>query len=338
MRFRAVLISLLGAVVAQAAVAAEVPQDRWETYKRRFVTTEGRVIDSGNQNISHSEGQGYGMLLATHFRDRDTFDRLWRWTTQHLQVRNDRLFAWKWVPAGGAVDTNDAADADLIIAWALLRAAKQWAVPDWLDASRAIRADFLQKMTRTVGGQLVILPGEHGFESPAGTVVNLSYWVFPALRACGADDGRPEWQQLRASGQALLRQARFGRWTLPPDWLQLTDPVAPAAGFAPRFSYDAVRIPLYLLWDGKAPEDLIRPFKTYWAYFRQAPFLPAWTNLTDNGVDSYDASPGIRAVAEQVMAYPNHPTASPAFAPDQDYYSTTLQFLCQMMQAEPSPS
>ena len=337
MRSRAVLYSLLGTVMAQSAVAAELPQDHWETYKRRFVTGEGRVIDSGNQNISHSEGQGYGMLLATHFRDRDTFDRLWRWTTQHLQVRNDRLFAWKWTPAGGAVDTNDAADADLIIAWALLRATNQWAVPEWQAASRAIRADFLQKMTRTVGGQLVILPGEQGFESPAGTVVNLSYWVFPALRECGSDDGRPEWQQLRASGQALLRQARFGRWSLPPDWLQLTDPVAPAAGFAPRFSYDAVRIPLYLLWGHAASDELIRPIKSYWTYFRQAPFLPAWTNLIDNGVDSFDASAGIRAVATQVVAYPDRPTL-PAFVADQDYYSTTLQLLCQMMQAESSPS
>nr|WP_301540442.1 glycosyl hydrolase family 8 [Proteus mirabilis] len=39
-------------------------QAGWQQFKARYITPEGRVIDSANQNISHSEGQGYGMLMA----------------------------------------------------------------------------------------------------------------------------------------------------------------------------------------------------------------------------------------------------------------------------------
>src|SRR5436309_1896309 len=36
----------------------------WRSYKARFVTDQGRVVDTANGRISHSESQGYGMLLA----------------------------------------------------------------------------------------------------------------------------------------------------------------------------------------------------------------------------------------------------------------------------------
>ncbi|MGH7860175.1 MAG: glycosyl hydrolase family 8, partial [Candidatus Binatia bacterium] len=77
----------------------------WLAYRERFVTPEGRVVDTGNGGISHSEGQGYAMFLAVSFGDRAAFERIWRWTKETLQVRADKLFAWKWEPAesGGAV-------------------------------------------------------------------------------------------------------------------------------------------------------------------------------------------------------------------------------------------
>ena len=38
--------------------------EAWRAYKAHFVTEAGRVVDTANKGISHSEGQGYGMLLA----------------------------------------------------------------------------------------------------------------------------------------------------------------------------------------------------------------------------------------------------------------------------------
>lgn len=65
----------------------------WAAYKRRFVEADGRVADTGNLGTSHSEGQGYGLLLAAAAADRETFDRIWSWTNSRLLIRSDRLAA-----------------------------------------------------------------------------------------------------------------------------------------------------------------------------------------------------------------------------------------------------
>ncbi|SUB19146.1 Minor endoglucanase Y precursor [Pantoea agglomerans] len=46
------------------ACSAQASASGWETFKSRFVTSEGRITDTANNNVSHTEGQGYGMLLA----------------------------------------------------------------------------------------------------------------------------------------------------------------------------------------------------------------------------------------------------------------------------------
>lgn len=38
--------------------AASVSPEAWSAYKGAFLDPGGRVIDTGNGNISHSEGQG----------------------------------------------------------------------------------------------------------------------------------------------------------------------------------------------------------------------------------------------------------------------------------------
>ena len=96
----------------------------WRAYKARFVTEEGRVVDTGNGLISHSEGQGYGLVLAVAANDRDAFERIWGWTRANLLVRGDELLAWRWEPNArpAVADMNNATDGDLLVAWALAEA------------------------------------------------------------------------------------------------------------------------------------------------------------------------------------------------------------------------
>jgi endoglucanase len=56
----------------------------WRIYADRFITADGRVVDNANGNVSHSEGQGYAMLLAERLDDRDTFAKIWLWTKQSV--------------------------------------------------------------------------------------------------------------------------------------------------------------------------------------------------------------------------------------------------------------
>ena len=41
-----------------------LPPGDWSLYKKNFVSPQGRVIDDGNGGVTHSEGQGYGLLMA----------------------------------------------------------------------------------------------------------------------------------------------------------------------------------------------------------------------------------------------------------------------------------
>jgi hypothetical protein len=47
--------------------------DAWRMYVKRFISPEGRVIDGANGDISHSEGQGYAMLIAARLKGSGNF-------------------------------------------------------------------------------------------------------------------------------------------------------------------------------------------------------------------------------------------------------------------------
>jgi endoglucanase len=85
-----------------------------------YVQPDGRVSrpDQGDDTVS--EGQAYGMLFAEAARKEGTFGRIWRWTRDHLS-REDGLFAFHADRTGRVLDQQAASDADLLIAWALLR-------------------------------------------------------------------------------------------------------------------------------------------------------------------------------------------------------------------------
>lgn len=274
-------------------------------------------------------------MLAVHYDDPETFASVWKWTRSHLQTRPDRLITWSWSPATGVRDPNNATDGDLLVAWALGRAGKRWKNATYLKEARIISRDIRKGLLRKDSRGLVLLPGMEGFEKSGGPVVNLSYWVFPALRELEELDPAPEWQALRTTGIALLQEGRFGRWGLPADWIAVSETLAPAPDFPTRFGYDAVRIPLYLMWAGLDTPQLLEPFGDYWGYFSGARFIPAWTNLDDDSIDSYDASPGIRAIAQLALAAPALSEASlPPLNTDSGYYSSALLLMCKVMLAE----
>lgn len=314
---------------------AQADNPDWMLFKQRFISPEGRVIDSGQGGISHSEGQGVAMLLATAQRDRTTFAGLWEWTRSHLQIRQDRLLAWRWVPGAGADDLNNATDGDLFVAWALLRAHDQWPEAGYRESAMAILEDVRHYLIHRDPRGPLLLPGREGFSKPEGVTVNLSYWLFPAFSEFDRALPDPLWRELGETGINVLLEAHFGRWGLPPDWLALGEKLAPAPDRPPRFGYDAVRIPLYLLWAGQTRPELLDPFRRYWRHFEGAHFLPAWTRLDDDSVDSHDAAPGIRAVAKLTFAAPGlHNTRLPPLDTTQDYFSASLLLLSGMMRNE----
>jgi endoglucanase len=230
----------------------------WEAYVARFVSAAGRVVDDGNHGVSHSESQGYGMLIAAMVGDRERFDLLWNWTRAHLFVRQDGLAAWKWEPESGKVtDYQNATDGDLLIAWALIEADLQWGVPAYGERANRILDAIRRIATAPSDVGHVLKPSASQFDvphQPDGPIINLSYWVFPALARLKEQTSDPFWPSLISSGLALIDKSRFGPRRLPAEWISIAgETVRPAQQFDPIFGYNAIRIPLYLAW--AYPED-----------------------------------------------------------------------------------
>lgn len=328
-----------GPALLAARPAAASPEDalrrQWAQFRDQFMTPEGRVVDTGNAGISHSEGQGWAMLCAVRADDPFSFRRLHGWTMRVLKRPQDELFAWRYAPALATPvsDPNNATDGDLFIAWALLEAGARWGDAGHAAQGAALARDILRRLVRLVGGHLVLMPGLRGFEHRDHVVLNPSYYAFPAVRALAAAVPDPAWLRLAADGLGLLRRARFGRWGLPPDWLMLRREdgrVSPAPGWPARFSYDAVRVPLYFAWVGLTEEPSPAAAARFWSD-RAHRHLPAWTDFSNDAVSPYAASPGIAAVAQLLRAL-RSAEATPTCALQEnaapsDYYSASLALL-----------
>jgi endoglucanase len=333
----AVLAGLPGCVLREAE-AQDDPAGQWQAFRDRFVSAEGRVRDTGNGDISHSEGQGYAMLFAETFEDRRAFETLAHWTRANLR-RADGLHAWRWRPgvANPVDDPNNATDGDLLIAWALLRASERWVEPEWRREGTRIAAAVLRRMVVEVGGRSLLLPGARGFLHADRVVVNPSYYVFPAFRAFDRAVPDRAWGRVTEHGLALLREARFGRWGLTPDWVELrrgrsAGGARPAEGWPARFSYDAVRVPLNLAWAGMTEEPAIRAAAAFWTD-PALPVRPAWADLESGDVAPYAATAGIEAVAQVTTAASagdRPPRMLPTVTRSPDYYSASLALLARL--------
>ena len=310
---------------APAACAEDLKGPGWQSYKQRFVSPDGRVIDTGNGNVSHSEGQGFGMILAFAAEDRATFASMWSWTKTHLSRTDTGLLAWRFDPAQSepVKDPNNATDGDLLIAWALLNAAEAWNMPKYAQQSQSLRAAILREACTSHAGRRVLLPGRLGFVADGVATLNPSYYVWPALDAFARLE--PLWNDVISDGADLIGAAAFGSWGLPTDWIQIDAAglVQPAAGRPARFGFDAVRVPLYLILSGRTAE-LVR-FSRYWRETEKAGGWPAWIDVTSGAVAPYAASDGVKAVAYSVLdRKPSTPQST------EDYYSESLRLLTNL--------
>lgn len=314
------LAMVLGAAQASAA-------DGWSSFKTRFLTSDGRIQDTGNKNISHTEGQGYGMLLAVYYNDRSSFEKLWGWTETHLKNPANGLFYWRYQPAAAdpIADRNNASDGDVLIAWALLKAGEKWQVPAWLKASDAIQREILARNVTTFGNRTVMLPGAQGFNKNTYVILNPSYFIFPAWQDFARRSHLQVWNQLINDGLALLSDMHFGDSNLPLDWVALNadGSLAPATAWPPRFSYDAIRIPLHLAWYDPQSLQLV-PFQRFWMNFSRQQ-TPAWIDVMSNNKAPYNMAGGLLAVRDLTLNETGY--LNDSLSPTEDYFSSSLHLL-----------
>jgi endoglucanase len=313
----------------------------WESFVQTYMSPQGRIRDTGNANASHSEGQGYAMLVAATLGDAPRFQQLLAWTLAHLPKRADGLLSWLWRPnpdgvTGKIADPNNASDGDILIAWALLRAEALW--PG--NGYGALSASLRQAVAKTVvvqhkNGLHMLLPAAAGFVHPPKHTLNLSYWIFPAFTAFAAIDPTGPWAALNKSGAVFLSRARFGTTKLVPNWFSydargtVSRPVTHRGELV--YGFDAVRVPLYRLWGGATRAELTA-FDTYARVSRGAP--AATIDLITNKRANFASNAGVqaiyRAVALKAFGRISPPPPSTAEQKPRDYYGAILALLTQI--------
>jgi endoglucanase len=319
-------LPLARAAALLAGAATSVAQGQsgpgvWDEFRRRFVTTDGRVLD--DDGSTHSEGLGTALIASAAVADHEWFERIW--SVARGLWRDDGLFSWRVQSGGRVIDANNATDGDLYIAWALTRAARVFGVPDLLkDARRIARAVRAHCIRETRHGP-VLAPGRFGFDRGRVVVANPSYWVFPALPALGAVDPHPLWRALADTAAALLARTQFGHRGLTADWIEIDHDVRPWRERPARFGYEAIRVPLFLYWGGHLAHPQLAAFTRHAA----APAFPAWVALDRDDVSPDRAPPGFEAIARLARALP---AVSRARLPgvNGSYYSSSLTLLAAL--------
>ncbi len=320
--------------VARPALGLE-QTGAWQAWRDRFVAPDGRVIDDGNGGISHSEGQAYGQILAEVFDDREAFERMERWTRDHIANRQDALMSWKWDPSrpDSIPDWHNATDGDLLRAWAHLRAARDRGWPVDQEVPAAITRDIVGLCLAPDPRRpdaLLLMPGAEALSQPDRVLVNPSYYHPRAMRELADAYGQPDLARAADHGETLL--AELAATGLLPDWVTVTP-----KGFVDprdhdyRSSYDALRIPIYLAWSGRGDHPAVAGMATMLAR-ADLPDHVAVRVEADGAVTAISNEPGYRAIAQ--VASDQIVPLSPGDFATQPYFPATLQMLAYVAHAE----
>jgi endoglucanase len=222
----------------------ELAQRDAARFLNHFVDSDGRVVrrDQGGDTVS--EGQAYAMLLAAATGDRQTFDRVRRWTKANLE-RDDALLSWHW-QNGHVDDDSPSADADLDAAHALALGARRFRRPDLAAAARrmgeSIRA--IETINTPAGGVLAAGPW-----SAPQRLSNPSYTDPGAIKALSELGDHASWQRLATASTRMVGSVAHAD-ALPPDWAKVLDDGSadpsspPGTTQPPEYAFDAARVPI----------------------------------------------------------------------------------------------
>ena len=319
------------------------PISDWEKYKKDFISSDGRVIDFSQNRMSHSEGQGYGMLLAAIHGDASTFSSLCKWTQDNLRVRKrDSLHGWRWGrrPNGQwtVEDYNNATDGDVLITWALLRAAKKWSKEEYRLEAQSVLESIRKHLLVERKNMLYVLPGYFGFaQNEEAIILNPSYLILSAFKEFAEVEEPEIWKRVHEDSLDLLKRTQFGRLKLPADWVQVNHGTISIFEKRSRFfGYEAIRIPLHLVWDGHL--DILPGCRAILDVYKKLGYVPLKFDLLLNSISLEEAPGGYYAVYARVAQEIGEGELGRSLwnraqekirGEKEDYYSRTLYLLSQ---------
>jgi endo-1,4-beta-D-glucanase Y len=171
------------------------------------------------------------------------------------------LPAWRIDVEGTIADTQSASDADVLMAWVLLRDEGPNRVEHNAAGLQLANAVLQHEVIFTDTGNAVLAAGPWAVEKAS---INVSYWSSAIFDDLARLTGNSTWAVMADQVPAMLDELTRNGMLLPPDWAQLNSdvlqPIASPRGVGsspsvePQYGLDAQRA---ILWLGAScrPEE-----------------------------------------------------------------------------------
>ncbi|AKG22128.1 glycosyl hydrolase family 8 [Calothrix sp. 336/3] len=303
------------AALPESTANRQLLAESWDSYRRRFIQSDGRVIDYEASDRSTSEGQAYAMLRAVLINDPETFELTLKWAENNLQrqangKRTDSLWAWKWGRrednTWGTIDNNFASDGDIDAITSLIFAARRWNRPEYLELAKT-KLEDLWNLSTAPGkeGKHYLLPGpkEAFLPNPNTLYLNPSYLAPYAFRIFAQVDRKHDWLSLvETSYEILDKSTPLSQASLPSDWVALDTESGkytnlPASkNLQTLYSFDAYRVwwrvSLDAVWfDAPQAKSYLQKSTQYLQkLWQQEKRLPARIDLQGKSLVDYEAT------------------------------------------------
>lgn len=215
-------------------------EKNYDNWKKAYVVNVKdnvtRVINPQDNNVTVSEGIGYGLLFSAAMKDKSTFDSLYNYTK--LYSDKNGLMNWKIDSNGKVIGTGSATDADEDMAYALLIAYKTWNETSYLNESKRI-IKLIEKYE--INSDYMVLSGDSWGDNHS---LNPSY-IAPFYYYKFAEISNTSfWNNVTNKNVDFLFKTMNSKTGFLPDWTNYDGSIKDENS---KFGYDAVRVPIRLL-------------------------------------------------------------------------------------------
>lgn len=273
-------------------------------------TDQAYILDTGNDDI-RSEGMSYGMMIAVQMNKQEEFNRLWRWTKNHMQHQTGPrrgYFAWQVNRDGTIRDPNSASDGEIYFVMALMFASGRWGDGEgifnyWREAKEILEISMSKEnpiqesvtnLFNSAQRQVVFTP----FAS-AATHTNPSYHLpaFVELWGRWVRKNRTFWKEVAAKSREMFPKFAHPQTGLMPNYANFDG--TPTGGSHADFRYDAWRCIMNIAMDYawfKADETQVELVNRILTFFHSRGVTSYGSEFTLSGTQlNSDHSPGLVA-------------------------------------------
>lgn len=306
-------------------------------FTKLLPTCELLIVDPSQGERCVSEAIGHGMLIAVEAGDQAMFDALYETYRGYADTRPDKLSPWLIDSEGKIQDSNNAIDADIDVAHALLKAAERFGDNKYIESALGIIGLIGDYALQQNYAAVYLLPSSQASNFIKGSdfIVNPSYLKVDAFREFAEVDKNHDWLGAVDSSYDLIGKA-IDAFGFVPDWVgvdinggvfELTKEYCAANYlFSPGqrahiFGFDAVRVLWNLAKDAPnrpQAKELLTILLDNYSWAAETEVADAWS---ENAYHNEIAAAAF-AVAAAAVSYPTAQEYTAEFEKFQkeDYY------------------